>query len=317
MVRLLRLLVRLLLLGLVVLVVLRATGLEQGGLLLLMGALPLLLPLALPLLLYGLLRRHRVVAAVSAGLLLAELVVVRPALGPRHVDAAASSAPRLRVAVANLYVLNRDPPATGATLRELELDVLVVPELSAPGLAGLRAAGLLADLPHAVVDDGARRETVGLLSRLPLRDVDLHRGAGRVLPRATVTVGSRPVRLLSTHTLPPVWLLQREWRVALRDLGREARTSGLPVVVVVGDLNGDRDHGAFRALLREGLRDAHDERGRGLARTYPASVPLLHLDHVLVGDAAAARLAVLDVQEVRLPGTDHRAVVADLAVLPG
>ena len=314
MVRLLRVLVRLLLLGLVALVLLRTTGLEQGGPLLLMGALPLLLPLALPVLLYGLLRRHRVVAAVSAGLLLAELLVVRPALEPQPLDPAAPGAPRLRVAVANLYVLNPDPRATGAALRALDLDVLVVPELTAPGLVGLRASGLLADLPHAVVADDARRETVGLLSRLPLRDVDLRRGAGRALPRATVVVGGAPVRLLSTHTLPPVWLLQREWRAALRDLAQEARDEELPVVVV-GDLNGDRDHGAVRALLREGLRDAHDERGRGLARTYPASVPLLHLDHVLVGDGPAGRLAVLDVTEVRLPGTDHRGVVAGLAVL--
>ena len=85
---------------------------------------------------------------------------------------------------------------------------------------------------------------------------------------------------------------------------------------MAGDLNADRDHAAFRDLLATGLRDAHDERGRGLARTWPERFPLLHLDHVLVRDGAGAGIAVLDVREVEVPGSDHLAVVADLAVLP-
>ena len=44
---------------------------------------------------------------------------------------------------------------------------------------------------------------------------------------------------------------------------------------------------------------------------------MLQLDHVLVRDGQGARLEVLDVEEVVVPGSDHRAVLADLAVLPG
>lgn len=86
-------------------------------------------------------------------------------------------------------------------------------------------------------------------------------------------------------------------------------------MVVAGDLNADRDHAAFRRLLDAGLRDAHDERGQGLARTWPAGLPVLHLDHVLVRDAGEVHLVPLEVREVDVPGSDHRAVVADLAVL--
>jgi endonuclease/exonuclease/phosphatase family metal-dependent hydrolase len=87
-------------------------------------------------------------------------------------------------------------------------------------------------------------------------------------------------------------------------------------VVLAGDLNADRDHAALRSLLETGLRDAHDERGRGLARTWPAGLPVLHLDHVLVRDGAGARVVVRSVREVDLPGSDHLGVVAELAVLP-
>jgi endonuclease/exonuclease/phosphatase family metal-dependent hydrolase len=42
---------------------------------------------------------------------------------------------------------------------------------------------------------------------------------------------------------------------------------------------------------------------------------VLQLDHVLVRDRAGVRLAVIDVAEAEVPGSDHKAVVADLAVL--
>ncbi len=87
-------------------------------------------------------------------------------------------------------------------------------------------------------------------------------------------------------------------------------------LVVAGDLNADRDHALFRGLLDTGLRDAHDSVGRGLARTWPSGLPLLHLDHVLVRDGEGGQLVVTAVREERVPGSDHRAVVADLAVLP-
>lgn len=310
-----RVLLRVLLVLLVCLLPLRATGTEQGTVpVLLVGLLPVVLLPAYPALVVGLVARDRLVAGLALLLVAAHVLVLAPALGARSVSAAAAAAPRLRVAVANLYVLNRDPVATGRALRALDLDVLVVPELDPAGLAGLRASGLLDDLPHAVVDGQASQETVGLLSRRPLRDVRLQRGSGRVLPRAGVQVGGQVVRLLAVHALPPVGPLQAPWRRLLRDLETEVRQPD--PVVLLGDLNADRDHGPFRRLLATGLRDAADERGRGLARTWPAGAPLLHLDHVLVRDGDAARLEVLDLREVVLPGTDHLAVVADLALVP-
>ena len=122
------------------------------------------------------------------------------------------------------------------------------------------------------------------------------------------------MRLLAEHTLPPLSVFETLWRTAFADLTREVRGLGVPAVAL-GDFDAERDHAPFRELLATGLRDAHDERGRGLARTFPAWLPVLHLDHVLVRDGAEQRLVVRDVREVGLPGSDHRTVVADLAVL--
>jgi endonuclease/exonuclease/phosphatase (EEP) superfamily protein YafD len=310
-------LARLLALALAALLVVRGLGLERGTLLaLLLGALPLtLLPSYAVVAAAAVLRRRRL-ALLGCGLVVGHLLVLSPALGAAELPDGAEAAPRLRVVTANLYVLNPDPAAAGRALRELRPDVLVVPELSPDGMAGLRASGLLDDLPHSVVELGTRDETVGLFSRRPLADVSTHPVGGRQLPRATVSVGGVDVRLLAAHPLPPLSVLEPIWRASLADLAQEADDEELPVVVA-GDLNSDRDHAAFRGLLDAGLRDAHDAVGRGLARTFPAGLPLLQLDHVLVRDGEGGRITPLDVREVRVPGSDHLGVLADLAVQPG
>ena len=302
--------------GLAVVVVLRALGAERGtALALLVGALPLTLLPAYALVALAALWRRRLLTAVSLALVAAHVLVVVPCLGAEPVPARAAAAPHLRVVVANLYVLNPDPAEAGRALRRLQADVLVVPELDARGLRGLRRSGLLDDLPHLVAELGHRPETVGLLSRLPLDDVSTRPIGGRELPRATVDLDGTPVRLLAEHTLPPLSVFEHPWRQALDDLAQEVRAVDAPAVVL-GDFNADRDHAPFRRLLDTGLRDAHDERGRGLARTFPAWLPVLHLDHVLVRDGAGAEVVVQDVREVRLPGSDHLTVVADLSVVP-
>jgi endonuclease/exonuclease/phosphatase (EEP) superfamily protein YafD len=301
--------------GLAVLVVVRALGVERGtALALLVGGLPLVLLPAYALVVLSALWRRRLLTAVALNLVAAHALVVAPALGAAPVPAQAAAAPGLRVAVANLYVLNPDPAEAGRSLRTLDADVVVVPELDTRGLAGLRRSGLLEDLPHVVAELGPRGDTVGLLSRLPLSRVSTRPVGGRQFPRATVEVEGTRVRLLAEHTLPPLSVLELLWRDALDDLATEVRSVEEPAVVL-GDFNADRDHAPFRRLLDTGLRDAHDERGRGLARTFPAWLPLLHLDHVLVRDGSGTRIVVRDVREVRLPGSDHRTVVADLALL--
>ncbi|MCW2681035.1 MAG: hypothetical protein JWM62_2436 [Frankiales bacterium] len=306
----LRVLATLVVLCLLAVVGVRALGLERGSALaMLVGALPLTLLPAYAVLALAATLRRRLLAAGAAVLVLAHLLVFAPALGADALPPGAEQAPRLRVVTANLYVLNPDPAAAARALRALRPDVLVVPELSAAGLAGLRESGLLDDLPFAVtllLD--TRQETVGLLSRLPLLDVTTRESAGRELPRATVRVGGTDVRLLTAHPYPPLSVFADLWRASLEDLRAEVEDVDGPLVVA-GDLNADRDHALFRDLLDTGLRDAHDARGRGLARTWPASAPFLHLDHVLVRGPV-----VLDVREARIPGSDHLAVVADLAL---
>lgn len=297
--------------GLVLLVAARLLGVQSGTLpALTMGLLPLLMLGAYPVLLAAMLLRRRRLAVLAVLLVGAQLLLAAPSLSAEPRPCAGT---RLRVVVANLLKSNPDPERAGRLLLSLRPDVLIVPELSERARVGLRDSGLLALLTEERVRDQAGRETVGLYSSLLLRDAQLLDVGEREWPRATVDVGGVPVRLLAVHPFPPVSPTAGRWRRSLAALDREVQATAGPLVAA-GDFNADRDHASFRALLDGGVRDAHDELGRGLARTWPQPRPLLHLDHVLVRDGEGGQVAVCGVREQELPGSDHRAVVADLAV---
>jgi endonuclease/exonuclease/phosphatase (EEP) superfamily protein YafD len=89
-------------------------------------------------------------------------------------------------------------------------------------------------------------------------------------------------------------------------------TKGSPAIVG-GDFNATTDEVQFRNLLDAGFSDAVDQSGAGYTPTYPADRwfgPLIGIDHVLTRNGPVAT----DVHSVEIPGTDHRALVATIAV---
>jgi endonuclease/exonuclease/phosphatase family metal-dependent hydrolase len=84
--------------------------------------------------------------------------------------------------------------------------------------------------------------------------------------------------------------------------------------VLAGDFNATLDHALFRSVLRLGYADAALQAGNALAPTWgPAGrLALITIDHVLVD----RRCAVLASSVHAVPGSDHRAVFAEVR-LPG
>jgi endonuclease/exonuclease/phosphatase (EEP) superfamily protein YafD len=86
-------------------------------------------------------------------------------------------------------------------------------------------------------------------------------------------------------------------------------------ILVVGDFNATRWNSAFRELLDADLSDAADDVGHGLRTTWKGTgrVPIeMVLDHILVSDD----FGVLDTRVGPGVGSDHRPVIADVALLP-
>ena len=82
--------------------------------------------------------------------------------------------------------------------------------------------------------------------------------------------------------------------------------------ILAGDFNASLDHAAMRRLLDRGYKDAAAQVGAGLIPTWPANKripPIITIDHVLVDH----RVGVKAVSVHDVPGTDHRAVFAELS----
>jgi endonuclease/exonuclease/phosphatase (EEP) superfamily protein YafD len=135
------------------------------------------------------------------------------------------------------------------------------------------------------------------------------------MPGATVRVGGVPVRVQAVHVAPPLGSMVGRWRAEHVALAALARTTTQPLLLA-GDFNSGRQHPEWRGVVGAGLTDVHEARGRGIVRTWPDDrtflPPVLDLDHVLVSEG----IAVLEVAERPGLGSDHRAVLADLAVVP-
>nr|WP_067659633.1 endonuclease/exonuclease/phosphatase family protein [Nocardia harenae] len=223
--------------------------------------------------------------------------------------AVTGSGPEFTVAQANLLFDGADPAAFVGAVREREVDLLTVNELTPAALDGLAAAGLDALLPHRYVSPGRTASGTGIWSRFPLTGTVEFDGFVLNQLGATAEIpGAGPVAVFALHPVPPVYGID-VWAGELERLRAlvERAPADRPVVVG-GDFNATHDHAQFRRWLTGRLRDAAEQSGAGLLRTYPADKrypPLVGIDHILLAGGRAH-----GVETVALPGADHRALVA-------
>jgi endonuclease/exonuclease/phosphatase (EEP) superfamily protein YafD len=223
--------------------------------------------------------------------------------------AAADGARTLTVMTANLYRGTADPVELVAEATRAHVDVLVVEEVTAEALDRMDAAGLTQLLPHRIGspedDDVAgtmlfSNENLGA----PVQLATLFQGW-------RVQVGTMTV--LAVHPAAPT--SPEQWREDHRVILEEAEDSHADLVV--GDLNASIDHPVLRKLDDAGLRDAAELADEGWQPTWPANhlgvvtwlPPVVRIDHVLLGPD----LVALGTRTVEIDGTDHLALIAEVA----
>jgi endonuclease/exonuclease/phosphatase family metal-dependent hydrolase len=291
----------------------RAARLEESSSLLLLaaGLTPFLGLPALVALGIGLWYHRRALTVVSAATAGTMLVTALPGLGvPAGARPPAGEPATFRVFSANLFDANPDVGRIAEEIKAAAPDLLALQEVNPDGAAALQRSGVLARLPYRRAEIRGGASGIGLWSRFPLAETQVHQVGGMPLIGATVILGDRRLRFFTVHTVAPLGDDRPRWRAQLRWIDQAVRREGGPLVVA-GDFNATRYHRSFRRLLSDRLVDAHERRGRGWATTWPRGSwlpPLMRLDHVLV----SPDIGVRTIREGHGQGSDHRPIIAEL-----
>ncbi|MFI6927797.1 endonuclease/exonuclease/phosphatase family protein [Nonomuraea spiralis] len=288
----------------------RVAGLERGSLpTQIMTATPYAAAGSLVPLLIAAVGRKKAATAVA--------LLTTAALGfsvlPRALGTAEATTGRpFKVMTINMLFGRADPQVIVDLVREFRPDVLSTQELTPSAVAEMDAAGLKELMPHRMLEDEWDAGGSGLYSRHPLQPLwDLVPPVGHKMPAAMVSLpGGKPIEFVDVHPYPPLGSAVVNWNEALSALPSADRET---VRILAGDFNASLDHASLRRLLSRGYKDAADQVGAGLIPTWPANKrvpPIITIDHVLVDE----RVGVREVSVRDVPGTDHRAVLAELTV---
>lgn len=213
----------------------------------------------------------------------------------------------VRVGHFNVWFDNQRPAAAARTLAALDVDVLVLGEMT-PTLTGVfTSAGLTDRYEHRI--DRSRRLADGMVvwSRHPLTELPADPLCHERI-RVRVAHPDGPIVVDGIHTQSPI----HHARTWTDDLGALAVSAPDEPAVMVGDFNAAWTHPAFRRVVARGWRDAHRSLGLGARNSWridhPLIPPFVRLDHALVNDG----LDAVAIDDIDLPGSDHRGFVVTL-----
>lgn len=275
--------------------------------------------LLIPVLLVGVLRRRSVVAGVA---LLIPIVLWASLFGGAVSDKSQPGGD-LTVVSHNVSANNPDPVATAHDLVGSGADLLALEEVT-PEAGAVYETELAKVYPYHVLEG-----TVGLWSKLPLSDtttidvvnfgplaayvpVERKEPSNRAL-RTTVSTDRGPLAVYVAH-LGSVGVNPRGgFTTGQRDagaeiLGRAVAADAVKRVILMGDLNGSLDDRAYSDLIAE-MRSAQAGAGKGFGFTWPATLPVVRIDQILVRGVAPKSSWVLPAT-----GSDHRPVAARISL---
>lgn len=271
---------------------------------------PYLLTPSVPLAMVAASQARHAMAFVSALIAVALLWLTMPVVFHAEAARPAADGVHLTIAHANTYIDNDRPDAAATVLIDLDADLIAVTELSKGISDALRAQGVAESHPYFIEKARGSRNGVALFSRYPISGA-AEKFGHQVGIDAIVDVHGTPVRVMVVHPLPAVsrWAL-RYWRRDLSIIGSQAVEGDTPTVVV-GDFNASRWHPVFRRLLARGLTDAHEQLGHGFSTSWPTDwvTRFVRLDHALMTEG----LVATDIDDLTVPGSDHRAFVVTIA----
>jgi endonuclease/exonuclease/phosphatase (EEP) superfamily protein YafD len=255
-------------------------------------------------------------ALTAAGL--ATLVLFGASQLPLYVGGPGVDGPSvpLRVLTSNMRFGFADADQLVREVRDSDVDVLALQELTPEAVERLTASGIRDLLPYELLRPEWGVGGAGLYSRFPLEGVAVPVEFGHAPVVATTTVvrdGARiPMTIASVHPRAPWPHSTPEWSDELLRMATWA--DGIAgAVVLAGDFNATNDHDQMRRFYDHGYIDGAARAGGGYLATYPSDrgyPPLIAIDHVLTRGGPVTT----KIKSLTISGTDHRAVLATVAV---
>ncbi|MGW0161217.1 endonuclease/exonuclease/phosphatase family protein [Mycobacterium sp. NPDC003323] len=201
-----------------------------------------------------------------------------------------------------------------------DADVITVSELTKQAVQRLADAGIDKAFPHSILVPRPQSEGMGLYSRYPLtRLPESEHGNNFVAARLRIPGVRHDPLVSSVHLMSPIAggaNTFEHWRYRILKTKAEFadydKQAGPAAVIIAGDFNATVDMRQFRDLLDTGYQDAVRQTGAGFSPTYSPNrliPPLITIDHVLTRNSTAT-----SIHTVKVPGTDHRALLATVAV---
>ncbi|WP_216847785.1 endonuclease/exonuclease/phosphatase family protein [Arthrobacter sp. SLBN-53] len=265
-----------------------------------------------------LLCRRALLALAAAAILAITLAVQVPwYFGGHGVDS--DQALSVRVLSSNLRYGQADPTFF-VQLAETSADVITVSELTVEAVERFDRAGLRRAFPYSSLLPRPRADGIGLWSRYPITVVPTsEHGSNSTTVRLAIPGVQHDPILSSVHLMSPIagdentfadW--DRKITAAKSEFAAYAEAAGPAAVIIAGDFNSTVDMRQFRDLLDVGYQEAVRQTGAGFGPTYsphPRIPPLITIDHVLTRNSTPTSIHTVDV-----PGSDHRALLATVAV---
>ncbi|MBW2314511.1 MAG: endonuclease/exonuclease/phosphatase family protein [Deltaproteobacteria bacterium] len=228
----------------------------------------------------------------------------------------------LRILSANLLAGGADPDAFASLAARLEADVVAVQELGPD-----QADALSAQFPHGFLDPRLDYDGGGIALARPAEVVTLplarRRGFRVTLDPDDWPELAMPLEVWNVHVYSPLafqggGIFRR--RPQFRDLATalDRPTAAPSGRVVVGDFNATPLWPVYRGMaarMEDAARTVAHREGRRPARTWGPRLggpAFLRIDHGFVAGVRPERFQVVPIE-----GSDHRAVVLDVAIDDG
>jgi endonuclease/exonuclease/phosphatase (EEP) superfamily protein YafD len=259
--------------------------------------------------------RQRALASVSVVLAVVGLWSLVPQWYPfAHAAREPRGAIPLRVFDANVEFTN---PSLSGIAGEVEVDrpdVVTLEEVTDAGLASLTSSGVLARYRWHFLAPASGANGFGVWSDVPISGAQIWFAGLHPEVRCWLQPPGAPqVRLYAVHTVAPRNRFVTAWRDEMRSIASYLKLEHSPLIVA-GDFNATWDMYEFQDVLHLGLHDAAVERGKGWEMTWSRQLgvvpPMVRIDHVLY----SAGVTVTRYRTGNGSGSDHRPIIADLAL---